>query len=354
VVSLFRSFTGRELAVDLGTANSLVFLRGEGIVLFEPSVVAINEQTGDLHAVGADAARMIGRTPASIRAIRPLRHGVIADFEVTEQMLRYFIRKVGGGRLPLAQVVLCVPSGITKVEREAVEEATLGAGARAVYLVEEPMAAAIGAGLAVEEPRGSMIVDIGGGTTEVAVISLGGAVSAQSIRVGGYEMDEAIVKHVQTTYNLLIGEETAEKAKLEAGSAWELDGEIECTVAGRDLTDGLLRRIQLGSEEIRRALDRTVQRIVDAVKNTLEATPPELAADVGDRGIVVAGGGALLRGIDQRLSSETGLTVTVAESPLTCVVLGAGQTLDELELLKRAQQRSDGRSRARRSRFRSR
>jgi rod shape-determining protein MreB len=352
-VALFRSFSGRELAVDLGTANSLVFLRGEGIVLFEPSVVALDDRTGDVQAVGADARRMIGRTPAAIRAIRPLRHGVIADFEVTEQMLRYFIRKAGGGRLPLAQVVLCVPSGITKVEREAVEEATLGAGARAVYLVEEPLAAAIGAGLPVAEPRGSMIVDVGGGTTEVAVISLGGAVSSQSIKVGGYEMDEAIVKHVQATYNLLIGEETAEQAKLEAGSAWELPEELETTVAGRDLGDGLLRRITVHSEEIRQALERTVRRIVDAVKDTLEATPPELAADVSDHGIVLAGGGTLLRGIDQRIAAETGLAVVRAESPLTCVVLGAGQTLDELELLKRAQG-GDGRSRSRRSRFRAR
>jgi rod shape-determining protein MreB len=352
-MSFFRSFAGRELAVDLGTANSLVFLRGEGIVLFEPSVVAVDDQTGEVQAVGADAGRMIGRTPASIRAIRPLRHGVIADFEVTEQMLRYFIRSVGAGRLPLAQVVLCVPSGITKVEREAVEEATLGAGARAVYLVEEPLAAAVGAGLPVEEPSGSMIVDIGGGTTEVAVISLGAAVSSVSIKVGGYEMDEAIVKHVQGTYNLLIGEETAEQAKLDAGSAWELEEELEATVAGRDLVDGLLRRVGLRSEELRGALERPVRRIVDAVTETLEGTPPELAADVGDRGIVLAGGGALLRGIDQRIASETGLHVTCADSPLTCVVLGAGQTLDELETLKRAQV-GNARARGRRSRFRAR
>jgi rod shape-determining protein MreB len=336
VVGVFRSFTGRELAVDLGTANSLVFVRGEGIVVFEPSVVAVDERTGDVHAVGEEARRMIGRTPATIRAIRPLRHGVIADFEMTEQMLRYFIRKVGGGRLPLAHVVLCVPSGITKVERQAVEEATLGAGARAVYLIEEPMAAAVGAQLPVEEPRGSMIVDIGGGTTEVAVISLGGIVSSQSIKVGGYEMDEVVAKHVQGTYGLLIGEETAESAKLEAGSAWELEQELETTVAGRDMASGLLRRIELGSEELRRALDRPVQRIVDAVRTTLEGTPPELAADVSDRGIMLAGGGALLRGIDRRIASETGLHVAAAESPLTCVVLGAGAALEELDSLKRA------------------
>jgi rod shape-determining protein MreB and related proteins len=352
-VALLRSFAGRELAVDLGTANSLVFVRGEGIVLFEPSVVALDERTGDVQAVGADAARMIGRTPASIRAIRPLRHGVIADFEVTEQMLRYFIRKAGGGRLPLAQVILCVPSGITKVEREAVQDATLGAGARAVYLIEEPLAAALGAGLPVEEPRGSMIVDIGGGTTEVAVISLGAAVSSASIKVGGYEMDEAIVKHVQSNYNLLIGEETAEQAKLEAGSVWELDEELDTSVAGRDLGDGLLRRLDVRSDEIRQALETPTRRIVDAVKNTLEATPPELAADVSDHGIVLAGGGALLRGLETRLTTETGLAVTRAESPLTCVVLGAGQTLDQLELLKRTQ-RPDGRARGRRSRFRAR
>ena len=252
-------------------------------------------------------------------------------------MLRHFIRKGGGGRLPLAQVVLCVPSGITKVEREAVQEATLAAGARAVYLVEEPMAAAIGAGLPVAEPRGSMIVDIGGGTTEVAVISLGGIVSSQSIKVGGYEMDEAVAKHVQARYGLLIGEETAEHAKLDAGSAWHLEEELQCQVGGRDLQTGMLRRLELASEELRHALDAPVQRIVTAVKDTLEGTPPELAADISDRGIVLAGGGALLRGIDARLRSETGLQVARAESPLTCVVLGAGEALDELETLKRAQ-----------------
>jgi rod shape-determining protein MreB and related proteins len=348
-MAVFRSFGGRELAVDLGTANSLVFVRGEGIVLFEPSVVAVDDRTGEVHAVGADARRMIGRTPATIRAIRPLRHGVIADFEVTEQMLRYFIRGVGGGRLSLAHVVLCVPSGITKVEREAVEEATVAAGARRVYLIEEPMAAAIGAGLPVAEAQGSMIVDIGGGTTEVGVISLGGIVVWQSIKVGGYEMDDAVAKHVQGTYGLLIGEETAEQAKLDAGSAWELAEELECTVAGRDLQTGMLRRLEIGSLELRRALERPLQRIVDAVKDTLEATPPELAGDVSDRGIVLAGGGALLRGIDERLSSETGLHVTRAESPLTCVVMGAGAALDELESLKRAQ--ADGRPGRRQRRF---
>ena len=343
-----RSFTGRELAVDLGTANSLVFVRGDGIVVFEPSVVAVDDRTGEVHAVGADARRMIGRTPATIRAIRPLRHGVIADFDVTEQMLRYFIRKVSGRRLPLAHVVLCVPSGITKVEREAVEEATLAAGARRVYLIEEPMAAAIGAGLPVAEAQGSLIVDIGGGTTEVAVISLGGIVVWKSIKVGGYEMDEAITKHAQGSYSLLIGEEAAEEAKLEAGSAWPLEEELQCSVGGRDLQTGLLRRLELGSEEIRRALERPVQRIVAAVKDTLETTPPELAGDVSDGGITLAGGGALLRGMDRRLSDETGLAVTLVESPLTTVALGAGAALDELESLRRTEPEA---RRGRRGRF---
>jgi rod shape-determining protein MreB and related proteins len=347
-VAHFRSLTGRELAVDLGTANSLVFVRGEGIVVFEPSVVAVDDRSGDVHAVGAEARRMIGRTPAAIRAIRPLRHGVIADFDVTEAMLRYFIRKASGRRVPLAHVVLCVPSGITKVEREAVEEATLGAGARRVYLIEEPMAAAIGAGLPVAEPQGSMIVDIGGGTTEVAVISLGGVVVWRSIKVGGYEMDEAIAKHLQSTYALLVGEESAEEAKVEAGSAWPLEEELDCTVGGRDTQTGMLRRLDVGSEELRRALDSPVDRIITAVRDTLETTPPELAADVSDRGITLAGGGSLLRGMDRRISDATGVAVTLAESPLTCVALGAGAALDELESLRRTGSDS---SRGRRRRF---
>jgi rod shape-determining protein MreB and related proteins len=347
-VTHFRSLTGRELAVDLGTANSLVFVRGEGIVVFEPSVVAVDDRSGGVHAVGADARRMIGRTPASIRAIRPLRHGVIADFDVTEEMLRYFIRKASGRRIPLAHVVLCVPSGITNVERAAVEEATLAAGARRVFLIEEPMAAAIGAGLPVAEAQGSMVVDIGGGTTEVAVISLGGIVSWRSIKVGGYEMDEAISRHVQSRYGLLIGDEAAEEAKLEAGSAWPLEEELDCSVGGRDLHTGMLRRLELGSEELRHALEGPVQRIVTAVKDTLETTPPELAGDVSDAGITLAGGGALLRGMDRRLSDETGLAVTLVESPLTTVALGAGAALDELESLRRTE--PEGR-RGRRRRF---
>ncbi|MFL5940938.1 MAG: rod shape-determining protein, partial [Gaiellaceae bacterium] len=296
---------GRDMAVDLGTANTLVFIRGRGIVLFEPSVVAISEETGRVHAVGAEAKRMIGRTPATIRATRPLRHGVIADFEVTEEMLRHFIQRAGGSRFAFARVVLCVPSGITDVERRAVDEATRAAGARAVYLIEEPMAAAIGAGLPVADAVASMVIDIGGGTTEVAVISLGGMVVWESIRVGGYEMDEAIVDYVKNAHKLLIGQETAETAKIAAGSAWAIDGGLQETqVAGRDLVTGLLRRVTLGADDIRRALEPPVARIVAAVKDTLERTPPELAADLGERGIVLAGGGSLLRGIDDRLRHE--------------------------------------------------
>src|SRR3954454_9893326 len=272
-----------ELAIDLGTANTLVFARGRGIVVSEPSVVAIDELSGRVHAVGEDARRMIGRTPATIRAIRPLRHGVITDFDITAAMLRYFIGRVGGGAF--SRVVLCVPSGITKVERAAVEEATLAAGARVVSLIEEPMAAAIGAGLPVGEPQGSMIVDIGGGTTEVAVLSLGGIVVWESIRLGGYEMDEAIVRYVDATTILLIGPETAEAAKLAAGSAWTLPEKIETDVAGGDRITGLLRGTTLDSDEVRSAIAQPLETIVETVRRTLEATPPELAADVASRGI---------------------------------------------------------------------
>jgi rod shape-determining protein MreB and related proteins len=331
------SFGGRDMAVDLGTANTLVFIRGRGIVLFEPSVVAFSEETGKVHAVGAEARRMIGRTPASIRATRPLRHGVIADFEITEQMLRHFITKAGGSRFAFARVVLCVPSGITDVERRAVDEATRSAGARAVYLIEEPMAAAIGANLPVADPVASMVIDIGGGTTEVAVIALGAMVVWESIRVGGYEMDDAIVDYVKSVHKLLIGQETAEAAKIAVGSAWEIDGApAETQVAGRDLVTGMLRRVTLGADDVRRAMEQPVARVVTAVRDTLERTPPELAADLGARGIVLAGGGALLRGIDERLRQEIGLPVQRVESPLTCVAEGAGRSLDELETLERS------------------
>jgi rod shape-determining protein MreB len=328
---------GRDMAVDLGTANTLVFIRGRGIVLFEPSVVAFSEETGKVQAVGAEARRMIGRTPATIRATRPLRHGVIADFEITEQMLRHFISKAGGSRFAFARVVLCVPSGITDVERRAVDEATRSAGARSVYLIEEPMAAAIGANLPVADAVASMVIDIGGGTTEVAVISLGGMVVWESIRVGGYEMDDAVVDHVKNVHKLLIGMETAEAAKIAVGSAWEVDGgPDETQVAGRDLVTGLLRRVTLSADDVRRALEPPVARVVTAVKDTLERTPPELAADLGERGIVLAGGGSLLRGIDTRLRHEVGLPVQLVESPLTCVAEGAGRSLDELETLERS------------------
>src|SRR5438067_530244 len=339
---------GRDLAVDLGTANTLVFIRGQGIVLFEPSVVAFSEETGEVHAVGAEARRMIGRTPATIRAIRPLRHGVIADFEITEQMLRHLISTAGGSRFAFARVVLCVPSGITDVERRAVDEATRAAGARSVFLIEEPMAAAIGANLPVAEAVASMVIDIGGGTTEVAVIALGGMVVWESIRVGGYEMDDAIVDHVKNTHKLLIGQETAGSARIATGSAWPVEGELADTqVAGRDLVTGLLRRATRGADDIRRALEPPVARIVTAVKDTLERTPPELAADLGVRGIVLAGGGSLLRGIDDRLRHEVGLPVQRVESPLTCVAEGAGRSLDELETLERTA-KAQRRSRARR------
>jgi rod shape-determining protein MreB len=306
-------------------------------VLFEPSVVAFSEETGKVQAVGAEARRMIGRTPATIRATRPLRHGVIADFEITEQMLRHFITKAGGSRFAFARVVLCVPSGITDVERRAVDEATRAAGARSVYLIEEPMAAAIGANMPVADAVASMVIDIGGGTTEVAVISLGGMVVWESIRVGGYEMDDAVVEHVKNVHKLLIGMETAEAAKIAVGSAWEVDdAPDETQVAGRDLVTGLLRRVTITADDVRRALEAPVARVVTAVKDTLERTPPELAADLGERGIVLAGGGALLRGIDDRLRHEVGLPVQRVESPLTCVAEGAGRSLDELETLERS------------------
>jgi rod shape-determining protein MreB and related proteins len=327
---------GGDIAVDLGTANTVVFVRGHGIALFEPSVVAIDETSDEVLAVGKEARRMIGRTPATIRATRPLRHGVIADFEVTEQMLRHFIRRTIDSRFAHPRVVLCVPSGITEVERRAVEEATLVAGAREVALIEEPMAAAIGADLPVAEPAASMVVDIGGGTTEVAVIALGGMVVWNSIRVGGYEMDEAIVDHVRKRHGLLIGQERAEGVKIEIGTAGAGTPAAEAEVAGRDQVSGLLQRRFLHSDEVQQALEGPVVRIVDAVKETLERTPPQLAADVVERGIVLAGGGALLREIDERLRWETGVAVHRVESPLMCVALGAGRSLEEFEVMAQA------------------
>jgi rod shape-determining protein MreB len=324
------------MAVDLGTANTLVYLRGRGIVLSEPSVVAIDQRSGEVHAVGIEAKRMLGRTPGTITAIRPLKDGVIADFDVTEQMLRHFIHKANGNRFAHPRVIVCVPSGVTGVEKRAVEEATLSAGARQAYLIEEPMAAAIGAGLPVSDPTGSMIVDIGGGTTEVAVISLGGIVVSQSIRVGGDEMDEAIMNHLRKEYKLLIGQQTAEEVKLEIGSAWPMPEEAQAEVRGRDMLTGLPKTVILGSEDVRRALDEPVTQIIDAIRGTLDKTPPELAADIMDRGIVLAGGGALLAGLDERLRHETHMPVHVAESPLTCVAVGSGRSLEEFEAIHRS------------------
>src|ERR687897_713243 len=338
-MAFFRALTGfggRDMAVDLGTANTLVYVRGRGIVLSEPSVVAIDSRTAEVHAVGVEAKRMLGRTPGTIAAIRPLKDGVIADFDVTEQMLRHFIQKVHQHRFAHPRVVVCVPSGVTGVEKRAVEEATLSAGARQAYLIEEPMAAAIGAGLPVAEPTGSMVVDIGGGTTEVAVISLGGIVVSQSLRVGGDEMDEAIINYSKREYKLLIGQQTAEEIKLEIGSAYDLPEEVHAEVRGRDMLTGLPKTIVLSSEEVRRALEEPVAQIVDAIRSTLDKTPPELAADIMDRGIVLAGGGALLHGLDERLRHETQMPVHLAESPLTCVAVGSGRSLEEFEAIHRS------------------
>jgi rod shape-determining protein MreB len=332
----------RDMAVDLGTANTLVYVRGRGIVLSEPSVVAIDSRDGQVQAVGAEAKRMLGRTPGTITAIRPLKDGVIADFEVTEQMLRHFIKAVNSNRFAHPRVVVCVPSGVTGVEKRAVEEACLSAGARQAYLIEEPMAAAIGAGLPVAEPTGSMVVDVGGGTTEVAVISLGGIVVSQSIRIGGDELDDAIVNHCKRTYKLAIGAQTAEKVKVAAGSASPLSREVEAEIRGRDLVAGLPKTVTLGSEEIREALEEPVGHIVGAVKETLDRTPPELAGDIMDRGIVLAGGGALLQGLEQRLRDECQMPCQLAESPLTCVAVGSGKSLEEFEAIHRAGKRNSG------------
>jgi rod shape-determining protein MreB len=334
--SYLKRLGGRDMAVDLGTANTLVYVRGRGIVLSEPSVVAIDSTTGKVHAVGAEAKRMLGRTPGTITATRPLKDGVIADFEVAEQMLRHFIRSARSNRFARPRVIVCVPSGVTGVEKRAVEDACLVAGAGEAYLIEEPMAAAIGAGLPVAEPTGSMIVDVGGGTTEVAVISLGGIVVSQSIRIGGDELDEAIVSHCKRAYKLAIGAQTAEEVKLEAGSAAKLEHEVQTEIRGRDLVSGLPKTIALGSEEIREALDETVGHIVDAVKETLDRTPPELAGDIMDRGITLAGGGALLQGLEQRLREECQMPCQLAESPLTCVAVGSGISLEEFEAIHRA------------------
>lgn len=324
-----------DLAIDLGTANTVVFARGRGIVMLEPSVIAIDEGSGKVLAVGSEAKRMIGRTPARIRALRPLRHGVIADFDVTEQMLAHFMRRAIDRRFARPQVMLCVPSGLTPLERDAVEEAARAAGARAVYLIEEPLAAAIGADLPIADPVANTVLDIGGGTTEIAVISLGSMVVWRSARIGGYEMDDALVSHFKRAHGLEIGEGRAEQLKIEIGSAAKVAGE-EAEVTGRDLNSGGLRTTTVTASEVHVALEPTVGQVIDAVRETLEETPPELSADIGERGIVLAGGGVLLHGFAQRLRAETGLPVELVEEPLTCVAVGAGRSLDELGAIARA------------------
>ena len=331
-----------DIAIDLGTANTLVMVRGRGIVIDEPSVVAIDRINKKILAIGFEAKRMVGRTPADIVAVRPLRDGVISDFSVTEKMLQYFIRSVHdhfGFGLPRPRVAIGIPSGVTEVEKRAVHDAALNAGARAAYLVEEPMAAAIGAGLPVMEPAGSMIVDIGGGTTEVAVISMGGIVVATSIRTAGDEMDAEIVSYARQVHNMLIGERTAEEVKIEAGSAYPLEHELSLELKGRDLATGLPKAVEISSVEVRDALSGSVNAIIDSVRQTIEVTPPELVADIMSTGIILAGGGALVRGLDRRLAQETKFPVYVAEDPLTCVVKGAAEVLEEAAILQKLQAR---------------
>ncbi|MCK4436368.1 rod shape-determining protein [bacterium] len=325
-----------DIGIDLGTANTLVYLKGRGIVLDEPSVVAIEKGANKVLAVGVEAKRMVGRTPGNIVAIKPLRDGVIADFVITEEMLRYFISKAYHRRNFFApRAVIAVPSGITEVEKRAVSDSAEQAGAREVYLVEEPMAAAIGAGLAVEEPGGNLIVDIGGGTTEVAVISLGGIVLSKTVRIAGDEMDGAIIQHLKRAYNLMVGERTAEEVKMRIGSAFPIEDETTMEVKGRDLVAGLPKTLTISSQEIREAMAEPINAVVEAVKLSLEQTPPELSADLVDRGITMAGGGSLLKALDKRLSEETGLPVNMAENPLNTVVMGTGKILDEIRILKK-------------------
>ncbi len=335
-MGLFSGFV-KNMGVDLGTANTLVYIKGKGIVAREPSVVAIQTSTKEVLAVGEEAKKMIGRTPGSIIAIRPLKDGVIADFDVTKSMLKYFIRKATNGKsLFQPRVVVCVPSGVTEVEKRAVEEAAIHAGARDAYLIEEPMAAAIGAGLPVQEATGSMIVDIGGGTTEIAIISLGGIVTSKSIRVGGDELDESIVNHIKKEYSLLIGERTAENIKINIGSAYKDSEETKMEIRGRDMISGLPKTLEISSGEIYSALKEPVSNILEAIKSTLEKTPPELSADVMEQGIMLSGGGALLSGIDKLIIEETGMPVHIAEEPLDCVAIGTGKALDNIDVFKRA------------------
>ncbi|MCX5657537.1 MAG: rod shape-determining protein [Candidatus Omnitrophica bacterium] len=325
-----------DMGIDLGTATTLVYVKGKGIVLCEPSVVAVERGTVNVLAVGEEAKRMLGRTPGNIVATRPMKDGVIADFEIAECMLRYFIKKVHDRRvLVRPRMVIAIPSGITEVEKRAVRDSALHAGAREVYLVEEPMAAAIGVGLPIQEPAGNMIIDIGGGTTEMAVISLAGIVLARSIRVGGDELDDAIIEHLKKTYNLMIGERTAEEIKIKIGSAYPLEEEMTLEVKGRDLVAGLPKAVTITSEEIREAMHEPIKAIVDLTRFTLEKTPPELSADLIERGIILAGGGSMLRGMDKLISEETGLPVHIAEEPLIAVAMGTGKVLTEIKYLKK-------------------
>ncbi len=332
----FFDLFSNDIGIDLGTANSLVYVKDRGVVLREPSVVAIQTGTNRVLAVGNEAKRMLGRTPGNITAIRPMKDGVIADFEITEAMLRYFIRKVQSNRMMVRpRIIISVPSGITEVEKRAVKDSATHAGAREVYLIEEPMAAAIGVGLPVQEPAGNMIVDIGGGTTEVALISLAGIVFSRSVRVGGDEMDEAIIQYMKRVYNLMIGERTAEQIKISIGSAYPLPEESSMEVKGRDLVAGLPKTLTLTTEEVREALHEPISTIVEAVRFTLERSPPELSSDLVDRGLVMAGGGSLLRGIDKLIAEQTGLPVHVADDPLSAVAEGTGMVLHELKFLRK-------------------
>ena len=338
--SRLRGYFSNDLAIDLGTANTLIYVRDKGIILNEPSVVAIRQELGgrggrSILAVGAEAKRMLGRTPGSIQAIRPMKDGVIADFTVTGEMLKYFIRKVHEKRLfqPSPRIVICVPCGSTQVERRAIRESALGAGAREVYLIEEPMAAAIGADLPIADPTGSMILDIGGGTSEVGVISLGGIVYSHSLRIAGDKMDEAIINYVRRKYGLLIGEATAEKVKKDIGTAWHNSEVRQMEIKGRHIADGVPRSMVITSKEVHSALSEGLAGIVSAIKSALEQTPPELGADIAEKGLVVAGGGALLRDLDRMLMEETGLPIVITEDPLTCVARGCGRALEEMETL---------------------
>ena len=330
------SFMSNELAIDLGTANTLVFAKNRGIVVSEPSIVAINDFTTKVEAVGKEAKEMLGRTPGHITAIRPMKDGVIADFEITEKMLAYFIQKAHNGKVWVApRIVIGIPSGITQVEKRAVKDSALRAKASEVFLVDQAMAAAIGAGLPITEPSGNMVVDVGGGTTDIAVISMAGIVYSNSVRVAGNEMDEAIIKYLRKKYNLLIGERTAEQVKMEVGSAYPLDKPVTMEIKGRNLIEGIPKTLVVSDEEIREALEETVSILISAVRVALERTPPELSADIVDRGIVLTGGGALLKNLDKRLREETGLPVSMGEDPLSSVVLGTGRMLEDVKLLRK-------------------